>query len=281
MNKQNSARFAIGIDIGGTGIKAALVDTETGALPFKRVRVLTPKPSTPLAVAEAINEVVELVISRALELGLVEERSSLEELPLGCGFPGVVIDDEVKFTANLDQSWIGCDIQSLFAEHTGHRFYILNDADAAGLAEMSFGAGRRFRKKTVLLTTLGTGIGSALFTQGRLVPYTEFGHIEMNGANAERQAAESAKVRENLDYETWAARLQQYYTFMELLVAPDLIIVGGGISKSHEKFLPLIHTRAQLRPAKLLNNAGIVGAAVLAVNEGKFKVKKPQTSDEE
>lgn len=212
MTDDQPGRFAIGVDVGGTGIKAALVDTETGNLAFKRVRVLTPKPSSPDAVAEAIAQLVELLVSTALELGVVDDRSALDALPIGCGFPGVVRDDHVDYAANLDQSWIGSNITGILTEHTGRRFYIMNDADAAGLAEMTFGAGRKHRKKTVLLTTLGTGIGTALFTQGRLVPYTELGHIEMNGRDAETQAAESVKVREDLSYVEWAGRLQQYYS---------------------------------------------------------------------
>ncbi|MCF2574363.1 polyphosphate--glucose phosphotransferase [Brevibacterium sp. UCMA 11754] len=274
MTDDQQGRFAIGIDVGGTGIKSALVDTETGNLAFKRVRVLTPKPSSPVAVAEAITQVVELLVSKALELGVVDDRSALDALPIGCGFPGVVRDDHVDYAANLDQSWIGSNITAILAEHTSRRFYIMNDADAAGLAEMTFGAGRKHRKKTVLLTTLGTGIGTALFTQGRLVPYTELGHIEMNGRDAETQAAESVKVREDLSYVEWAQRLQQYYSQVELLVAPDVILIGGGISKSHAQFLHLISTRAEMKPAKLFNNAGIVGAAILAANNGKAKVKK-------
>lgn len=274
MTDDTQGRFAIGVDVGGTGIKAGLVDTVTGDLAFKRVRVLTPKPSTPSAVAAAMSELIEMLVSTALEVGVVDDRSALDALPIGCGFPGVVRDDLVDFAANLDQSWIGSNIVRILAEHTGRHFYIMNDADAAGLAEMTFGAGRRHRKKTVLLTTLGTGIGTALFTQGRLVPYTELGHIEMNGRDAETQAAESVKVREGLSYEEWAGRLQQYYSQVELLVAPDVIIIGGGVSKSHADFLHHITTRAEIKPAKLFNNAGIVGAAILAINKGKAKVKK-------
>lgn len=274
MTDDQQGRFAIGIDVGGTGIKAALVDTQTGNLAFKRVRVLTPKPSIPVAVAEAIGELLETLVVKALELRVVDDRAVLDALPIGCGFPGVIRDDHVDYAANLDQTWIGSNITAILTEHTGRRFFFMNDADAAGLAEMTFGAGRKHRKKTVLLTTLGTGIGTALFSQGRLVPYTELGHIEMNGRDAETQAAESIKVREDLSYEEWAHRLQQYYSQVELLVAPDVILVGGGISKSHEQFLHLITTRAEMHPAKLLNNAGIVGAALLAANGGKAKVKK-------
>nr|WP_209326107.1 ROK family protein [Brevibacterium renqingii] len=274
MAEETVHRFAIGIDIGGTGIKAALVDTVTGQLAFKRLRVLTPKPSTPSAVAETIAELLEVLTARALELEIVTDRTDLDSLPVGCGFPGVIRDGLVEFTANLDQSWVGSAIAAVIGDRTGRRVHFLNDADAAGLAEMIFGAGRAHRKKTVLLTTLGTGIGTALFTQARLVPYTELGHIEMNGADAETQAAESVKVRLGLSYEEWAKRLQQYFSLIELLVAPDVIIVGGGVSKSHAEFLPLISTRAKLKPAKLFNNAGIVGAAMVAVNDGKTKVKK-------
>lgn len=275
------SRLAIGIDIGGTGIKAALVDIETGKLLFKRVRIYTPKPSTPEAVAQAIGEVYELLVARALESECVSDRSVLDVLPLGCGFPGVVCDGRVEFIANLDQRWRHWPIEDYLREQTGKTVYVMNDADAAGLAEMSFGAGRRHRKKTVLMTTLGTGIGTALFTQGRLVPYTEFGHIEMNGRDAETQAAESVKVREGLDYPEWAQRLQQYYSMMELLVCPDLIIVGGGVSKSHQHFLPLITTRAQMEPAKFRNDSGTIGAAVLASNGGKAKVRKRQKAPAE
>ncbi|WP_350271351.1 polyphosphate--glucose phosphotransferase [Brevibacterium sp. CBA3109] len=274
MTDDTQRRFAIGVDVGGTGIKAGLVDTATGCLAFKRVRMLTPKPSTPTAVAEAIGDLLDLLTDKALELAIVDDRSTLDALPIGCGFPGVVLDDLVHYTANLDQTWIGSNIVEILSEHTQHRVFIMNDADAAGLAEMAFGAGHKHRKKTVLMTTLGTGIGTALFTQGRLVPYTELGHIEMNGRDAETQAAESVKVAENLSYEEWAARLQQYYSQIELLVSPDVIIVGGGVSKSHENFLHYISTHAELKPAKLFNNAGIVGAAILAINNGKAKVKK-------
>lgn len=277
MTDDQQGRFAIGVDVGGTGIKAALVDTATGSLAFKRVRVLTPKPSTPTAVAEAIGQLLEHLADKALELEIVDDRAVLDALPIGCGFPGVILDDEVHFAANLDQSWIGSSIVKILSEHTGRRFFIMNDADAAGLAEMVFGAGRKHRKNTVLMTTLGTGIGTALFTQGRLVPYTELGHIEMNGRDAETQAAESVKVRENLSYEEWAARLQQYYQQIELLVSPDVILVGGGVSKSHADFLHHIKTRAEMKPAKLFNNAGIVGAAILAINNGKAKVKKSRS----
>jgi polyphosphate glucokinase len=277
MTSETSERFAIGIDIGGTGIKAALVDTVTGNLAFKRIRVLTPKPATPDAVAEAIVELIESLTAKALELGLVADRADLDTLPVGCGFPGVIRDHLVEYTANLDQSWVGANITAIIGARTGRTVYFLNDADGAGLAEMIFGAGRSHRKKTVLLTTLGTGIGSALFAHGRLVPYTELGHIEMNGADAETQAAESIKTKQGLSYEEWAERLQQYYTLIERLVAPDVIIVGGGVSKSHAEFLHLIKTRAKLKPAKLYNNAGIVGAAMIAVNGGKAKVKKSRS----
>lgn len=216
MSVEIHERFAIGVDIGGTGIKAALVDTATGSLAFKRVRTLTPKPSTPAAVAEAIAELLEALTSKAVELEIVTDSAVLSALPVGCGFPGVIRDDHVEYTANLDQGWIGSNIAAILSARVGRPFHFINDADAAGLAEMIFGAGRRHRKKTVLMTTLGTGIGTALFTQGRLIPYTELGHIEMNGADAETQAAESVKVREGLSYEVWAERLQQYLSLIHI-----------------------------------------------------------------
>src|SRR5699024_4011469 len=178
---------------------------------------------------------------------------------------------------NLDQSWVGSKIAEIIGEGTGRRVYFLNDADAADLAEMIFGAGRSHRKETDLLTTLGTGLGTALFTEARLVPYTELGHIERNGAAAETQAAESVKVRLGLSYEEWADRLERSSSIIERLLAPDVIIVGGGVSKAHARFLQLLSTRAELKPAKLLNNAGFVGAAMIAVNDGKAKVKKSES----
>ncbi|GAA4388504.1 MULTISPECIES: polyphosphate--glucose phosphotransferase [Brevibacterium] len=266
--------YGIGIDIGGTGIKVGLVSLVDGTLPFKRVRVLTPKPATPEAVVGAVADAVDQVVDKAVRKKVVPDAAALARLPLGVAFPGVVKEGTVLFCPNLDQSWIGEHLPEAITRATGRSCFVMNDADAAGLAEMTFGAGRGHRKQTVIMTTLGTGIGTALFHDAVLVPFTELGHLEMNGADAETQAAESVKVREGLEYAEWAQRLQQYYSMLEMLFTPDLFIVGGGISKSHEQFLPLLRLRAEIVPAELRNDAGTVGAAYLAANGGRAKVRK-------
>ena len=268
------ADWAIGVDIGGTGIKASLIDPVAGELAFKRRRILTPQPATPEAVVATVSEVVQQVIDKALEQHIIADAAELDHAPIGVAFPGVLKDGVVRFAPNLDQSWIGEHLPEHLEQATGRSCYVLNDADAAGLAEMTFGAGRDYRKQTVILTTLGTGIGTALFANGQLVPFTELGHIEMNGADAETQAAESVRAREGLSFEQWAERLQQYYEQIELLLHPDLILVGGGVSKEHEKFLPLLTLEAPIRPAQLRNAAGIVGAGYSAARAGRTKVKR-------
>lgn len=268
------APFGIGVDIGGTGIKVGLVSLADGSLPFKRVRVLTPRPATPEAVVGAVADAVDQVVDKAVRKKVVPEAGSIAGLPLGIAFPGVVKNGRVLFCPNLDQSWIGENLPAEITAATGRDCFVMNDADAAGLAEMSFGAGREHRKDTVILTTLGTGIGTALFHDAALVPFTELGHLEMNGRDAETQAAESVKVREGLDYPEWAQRLQQYYSMLEMLFTPDLFIVGGGISKSHDQFLPLLELLTPIVPADLRNDAGMVGAAYLAGRNGRAKVKK-------
>lgn len=266
--------YGIGIDIGGTGIKVGLVDLATARPAFKRVRVLTPKPATPEAVVAALVEALGMLEEKAVAKGVVAEAGELEGLALGVAFPGVVKEGIVSFAPNLDPSWIGEHLIEAVESATGRSCHVINDADAAGLAEMSFGAGRDYRKKVAVMTTLGTGIGTAVFVNAHLLPFTELGHIEMNGADAETQAAESVKVREGLSYEEWATRLQQYYSMLERLLNPDVFIVGGGVSKSHEQFLPLLDLTAPIIPAELFNDAGMVGAAYLAANGGKAKVKK-------
>ncbi|MYM18995.1 ROK family protein [Brevibacterium sp. 5221] len=274
MSSKTHTSWAIGIDIGGTGIKVGLVDTATGSLPFKRVRVLTPKPATPEAVISEVAGAVDQLLEKAVRKAAIGHADEVADVPLGVAFPGVIKDDTVSFCPNLDQSWLGESLGAAIQERTGRVCYSLNDADAAGFAEMAFGAGRDWRHGVVLVTTLGTGIGTALFTSGHLVPYTELGHLEIDGHDAETRAAESVKVREGLDYPTWAARLQRYYEELEKLFTPDVFIVGGGVSKSHEEFLPLLRLHTPIVPAHLLNDAGVVGAAALAANAGKAKVKK-------
>jgi polyphosphate glucokinase len=237
----------LGIDIGGTGIKGAPVDTSTGELLADRHRVLTPQPATPEAVAAVVAE-----IARHFDW----------TGPLGATFPAVVKEGVVSTAANVDRSWIGTDAASLLSRACGDvPVTVLNDADAAGIAEMRFGAGRG-RTDTVVMVTLGTGIGSALFVQGELLPNTELGHLVIRGKEAEQRASESVREREQLSWKQWAKRLNEYFAHLEALHWPDLIVVGGGVSKKHDKFLPLLHTRAELVPARLLNEAGIIGAAV-------------------
>lgn len=239
---------AMGIDVGGSGIKGAVVDPATGHLLGSRRRVTTPSPATPKAVARAAARLVE----RAGWKG-----------PLGFTIPGVVRNGVVHTAANIAPSWVGTDAGALILAATGLPAVVINDADAAGLAEMRAGAGRG-RHGVVLLLTFGTGIGSALFIDGRLVPNTELGHLVMWGGAAEARAGAAAKTREGLTWEKWAKRVDKYLAHVERLFSPDLLIVGGGISRDHQKWVPLLHCRAEVIPARFRNNAGIVGAALLA-----------------
>ncbi|ALO10806.1 Polyphosphate glucokinase [Streptomyces venezuelae] len=240
-----------GVDIGGSGIKGAPVDLERGALAEERHKVLTPQPATPDGVAGCVVEVVE-------HFGWTG--------PVGVTFPGVVTGSTIRTAANVDKSWIGVDAGTLLSERLGGLpVTVLNDADAAGVAETTFGAGRG-RKGTVILLTLGTGIGSALFVDGRLVPNTELGHLELKGHDAETRASTKAREDEDLSWEHWAKRrLTKYLAHVEMLFSPELFIIGGGVSRKADKFLPLIEgIRAEIVPAELQNNAGIVGAAMAA-----------------
>ena len=236
----------LGIDIGGTGIKGAPVDTTTGELIADRFRIPTPHPATPDAVAGVVAEVATHFDWTG---------------PIGATFPAVVKDGVVQTAANVDKSWVGADAAQLFTTAAGAPVTVLNDADAAGMAEMEFGVGKG-RMDTVIVITLGTGIGSAVFSRGHLVPNTELGHLMIRGKEAEQRASESVREREGLSWKQWAKRLNEYLAHLEALHWPDLIVIGGGVSKKHEKFLPLLRTRAELVPAQLLNEAGIVGAAL-------------------
>lgn len=238
----------LGIDIGGSGIKGAPVDTETGALLAPRHRIRTPKPAKPRPVAKTVAEIVKHFDWQG---------------PIGCGFPSVVQHGVTLTAANVHEKWIGENAETLFAEQTGCPVRMINDADAAGLAEMAFGAGKG-RLGTILIITIGTGLGTALFTNGELVPNTEFGHIEIKGKEAERWASDATRKRKDLSWKKWSRRLDQYLRTMESLVWPDLIILGGGVSKKHQKFIPRLSVQAEVVPAQLLNEAGIVGAALSA-----------------
>jgi polyphosphate glucokinase len=239
----------LGIDIGGSGIKAAPVDTATGQLMAERQKLLTPRPATPEAVVDVV---AELVKSFGWTGGA------------GVTFPGVVIGGTIMTAANLDPGWIGTDGTRAFGKATGLAVTVLNDADAAGVAEMTFGAGKDERG-TVLMLTFGTGIGSALFIDGMLVPNTEFGHIQIRGKDAEKRASEHAREADDLSWGAWAGRVDEYLEQMEALLSPSLIIIGGGVSRKSGKFLPrLTGLRARTVPALLQNDAGIVGAALAA-----------------
>jgi polyphosphate glucokinase len=238
---------ALGIDIGGSGMKAAPVDVATGKLLADRQKIATPRPALPDAMADVVKQLVT---------------SFKWSGPVGITFPGVVIDGVIRTAANLDPAWIGVDAGALFGKAAGNPVRVLNDADAAGVAEMTFGAGVG-NEGTVLMLTFGTGIGSALFTKGVLVPNTEFGHVEIHGEDAETRASEHAKELHDLSWGKWAGRVDEYLQHVEAVLAPNLIIVGGGISKQSEKWVPrLTGISARIVPAALLNDAGIVGAAM-------------------
>lgn len=240
--------IALGIDMGGSGIKAAPVNLIDGVLTMKRLRIDTPQPSTPESVVEVVARIVQEFAWRG---------------PIGCTFPGVVRAGQTLSAANVDKAWIGYPAQAALQERLGQSVVLVNDADAAGLAELQFGAARG-QLGTVLVFTLGTGLGSALFREGVLVPNTEFGHLPMYGDSAERYMTDSARRREKLSWPVWAARVNEFLALVDRLLSPDYYIFGGGVSKRHDKFLPYLRAGAPIMPAKLRNQAGIVGAALLA-----------------
>jgi polyphosphate glucokinase len=236
-----------GIDIGGSGIKGAPVDLDRGAFEAERVRIPTPQPATPDAVVEVVAQVLE----------------QAPDGPFGLTLPAVVMHGVARTAANIDDAWVGTDVVALVRERTGRDAVVLNDADAAGVAEARYGAARDV-DGVVLLLTLGTGIGSALLVDGRLVPNTELGHVELDGQVAEHRAADSAREREDLSWQDWAERVERYLRHVDRLLWPDLVVLGGGVSKKAHKWLPLLDVRPELRTAELRNDAGIVGAALLA-----------------
>ncbi|GAB4434248.1 MAG: ROK family protein [Chloroflexi bacterium OHK40] len=238
----------LGIDIGGSGIKGAVVDVATGTLATPRHRIPTPEPATPEAVVETVARVVQHFAWQG---------------PIGCGFPAVVKGGIIHTAANISPRWIGTNGQQMFEQATGSPVALLNDADAAGLAEMRHGAGQG-RGGLVLMLTIGTGIGTALFIDGRLVPNTELGHIEIRGKDAERRASDAARERKGLRWRAWAADLDEYLRRISALLWPDLIIIGGGASREFEKFAPHLSVHVELLPAVLRNEAGMIGAALYA-----------------
>ncbi len=240
---------ALGIDIGGTGIKGALVNTASGELLTERYRLLTPQPATPKAMIQTMGKIVSHFNWQG---------------PVGCGYPGVVKDGVVYTASNVSKKWIGFNLVNGLQELTGCDVVALNDADAAGVAEMRFGAGRD-QNGVVFVVTLGTGIGTALFVAGQLVPNLELGHVEIGGQEAEARAAAVVRKQARLSWKKWGRRVNRYLVTMEQLLWPDLIIVGGGVSKSHAKFFPFFTTQTPVVPAQMLNQAGIIGAAMAAV----------------
>ncbi len=244
-----------GVDIGGSGIKGAPVDLGLGQFKTDRVRIPTPDPSTPLAVADVVSQVLQAF----------GRRSGVR--PIGITFPAVIQHGVARTAANVDSSWIDTDVDAVLTERLGRAVHVLNDADAAGLAEARFGAARDV-PGLVFMATLGTGIGTALIMDGVLVPNSELGHMELDGYDAEIRAADSARSREDLSWGAWADRLQRYFGAIENLFWPDLIVVGGGVSKKADKFLPKLSLRTPIVPAALRNDGGIIGAALHAAELG-------------
>jgi polyphosphate glucokinase len=247
--------IGFGIDIGGSGIKGAPVDLSAGRFTTDRQRFETPQPSLPQTVADVVGQIV------------TGFGTASGTLPIGVTFPAVIQHGVARTAANVDKSWIGTDVDALLTNRLGRSVHMVNDADAAGFAEARFGAAKDV-PGVIFMATLGTGIGSALIVDGTLVPNTELGHIEVGGKDAESRTADSVRDAEGLTWEHWARRLQRYFSAVENLLWPDLIIVGGGVSKKSDKFLPLLDLRTPIVPAALRNDAGIIGAAMLAAELG-------------
>lgn len=241
---------AVGIDIGGTGIKGGLVDVLSGELIGERVRFATPEGGEPEDIARVVSDVIDQLHAPA-------------DVPVGICFPSSIQHGITMLAANISQRWIGFEAEKFFEEQLGRGIHFVNDADAAGYAEVVYGAAKD-QQGLVIMTTLGTGIGGAMIYNGVLIPNAELGHLELDGFDAEKRASGVVREREGLSYPEWAQRLQRYYSHLEMLFSPELFIVGGGVSKSYDKFLPLLDLRTPIVPAQLFNKAGIMGAARLA-----------------
>jgi len=240
----------LGIDVGGTGIKAAMVDTVTGIFTQEKIKYGTPQPSTPNNVADVLNQLIE-------DFGA-------QGTKVGCGFPAIIKNNVANSAANIDKSWLGVNMVDFFKEATGCDSVFINDADAAGYAEMQFGHGKN-RMGTVILITLGTGIGSGLFLDGKLVPNSEFGHLFYKDSVFEHYASNGARKRKDLSWEEWGAELNTYLNHVNFLLNPDLIILGGGVSKKFEKYKDYLKVNTEVVPAKMMNDAGIIGAAMMTL----------------
>jgi polyphosphate glucokinase len=248
-------RIAIGIDVGGSGIKAAAVDVDAGQFISERLRVATPDPSTPEAVIATIGRLARR-LAKANGLG--------PGTPVGVGLPGVTMNGTLMFAGNIDPTWIGFPVVERLRKATGRPVAIVNDADAAGIAEMRFGVGRD-QPGVVIFLTLGTGVGSGVFNDGRLVPNTEFGQMEIRGRPAERRSAAVARLRRGLSWKAWAQDLDEHLDRIDKLMWPTLIILGGGVSKHGDRYIPRLTVRCPVVAARLRNDAGIIGAAIVAV----------------
>jgi polyphosphate glucokinase len=257
MPEMTSGRIAIGVDVGGSGIKAAVVDVEAGRLRSDRLRVATPNPSTPEAVLASIERLTRR-LARSGGLGA--------QTPVGIGLPGVTIGGELKSAANIDPGWIDYPVVELVTRAIGRPVSIINDADAAGIAEMRFGVGRD-QPGVVIFLTLGTGVGSGVFVDGKLVPNTEFGQMEIRGRAAERRSASAARSKRGLSWKAWASDLDEHLDRIYQLMWPTMFIIGGGVSKNADKFVPRLTVRCPVVPADLRNDAGIIGAAIVAAEQ--------------
>lgn len=259
-----SKHLALGVDIGGTGIKAAPVNLKKGSFAEERYRILTPQPATPDAVGKAVAQVVSRF-------------EPSKKTPIGITFPGVIQHGVVRFAPNVDQSWVGVNVDDVMRDYVGRTVHTINDADAAGYGEYLYGAAHG-RDGVVFLCTLGTGIGTAIIVDGEVMPNVELGHLTVDGLDAEEFTADSARERHGLDWEQWSRHLQKYFSEIERLLWPDLIIVGGGVSKHHAEFLPRLTLRTPIVPAELLNGAGIVGAAAAAAHERDREEKRAKAA---
>jgi polyphosphate glucokinase len=269
-SQQAIGRIAIGIDVGGSGIKAAIVDVDAGRLVSERLRVATPMPSTPDAIlASTVRLLRRLIKSGGLDTST----------PIGLGLPGVAIDGVLKSAANIDQLWIDFPVVDRLSRQMKRPVFIVNDADAAGIAEMRFGVGKG-QPGVVIFLTLGTGVGSGVFNDGRLVPNTEFGQMEIRGRPAERRSAAAARIRRGLSWKAWAADLDEHLDRIQQLMWPNLMILGGGVSKSADRFIPRLTVHCPVVPALLRNDAGIIGAAIVAIEGGTVGVAETPTAME-
>jgi polyphosphate glucokinase len=262
-------RRAIGIDVGGSGIKAAVVDVDDGRLTSERLRVPTPVPSTPEPIIASIARLARRLI----------KSEGLDDLvPIGIGLPGVTLGGALRFAGNIDQAWIDFPVVDRLTKVLKRPIFIINDADAAGIAEMRFGGGKG-RSGKVIFLTLGTGVGSGVFIDGVLVPNTEFGQMEIRGRPAERRSAAAARVKRGLSWKAWASDLDEHLDRIQQLMWPDLMILGGGVSKSPEKYIPRLTVACEIVPAELRNDAGIIGAAIVAAEAPTLPTPTPLSSD--